>query len=119
MRASCSPAARCSRREPRGRPHEVLRVTSVRIPAAVLQTFVDELDERVADMERDLLALERPAADSVHAEEVRSLFRAAHSLKGAARAIGLPEIETVCHELESRLAPVRSSGGTPDASLIE
>jgi two-component system chemotaxis sensor kinase CheA len=97
----------------------VLQVTSVRIPAAVLQTFVDELDERVADMERDLLALERPAADSVHAEEVRSLFRAAHSLKGAARAIGLPEIETVCHELESRLAPVRSSGGIPDASLIE
>lgn len=94
-------------------------MTNVQIPPAVLQTFLDELDERVADMERDLLALERPAPDNVHAEEVRALFRAAHSLKGAARAIGVREIETVCHELESRLAPVRAKGGTPDAALIE
>jgi two-component system chemotaxis sensor kinase CheA len=89
------------------------------IPPAVLQTFVEELNERVADMERGLLALERPAANDVHSEEVRSLFRAAHSLKGAARAIGQREIETVCHELESRLAPVRAGSGTPDAPLLE
>ena len=86
---------------------------------AILQTFADELDERVADMERSLLALERPAPDNVHAEEARALFRAAHSLKGAARAVGVKEIEAVCHELESRLAPLRASGGTPDAPLIE
>lgn len=94
-------------------------MTTTFMSAAILQTFADELDERVADMERNLLALERPAPENVHAEEARALFRAAHSLKGAARAVGLKEIEVVCHELESRLAPLRASGGTPDASLIE
>lgn len=94
-------------------------MTTTSMSAAILQTFADELDERVTDMERSLLALERPAPDNVHAEEARALFRAAHSLKGAARAVGVKEIEAVCHELESRLAPLRASGGTPDASLIE
>ena len=94
-------------------------MTTTPMSAAILRTFADELDERVSDMERNLLALERPAPDNVHAEEVRALFRAAHSMKGAARAVGVREIETVCHELESRLAPLRSGGGTPDASLIQ
>jgi two-component system, chemotaxis family, sensor kinase CheA len=36
-----------------------------------------------------------------HATDMRKIFRHAHTLKGAARAVGLPELETLAHRLES------------------
>jgi two-component system chemotaxis sensor kinase CheA len=44
---------------------------------------------------------------SIAAKPLELLFRAAHSLKGAARAVGQDEIETVCHAMEGVLAAVQ------------
>ncbi len=39
--------------------------------------------------------------------DIRDIFRRAHSLKGAARAVDLPEIEDMAHRLEAALARVQ------------
>src|SRR5687768_3193087 len=73
----------------------------------LMATFVGELDERVQALNRDLLALEqRPPADQ-RAELLKTLFRSAHSLKGAARAVNVELIESACHRLEEVLSAVR------------
>jgi two-component system chemotaxis sensor kinase CheA len=48
---------------------------------------------------------------------VREIFRRAHSLKGAARAVDLPEIEEAAHAMESQFAEVIDRGGQADAAL--
>ncbi len=77
------------------------------LSARLRAAFLDDLDEQVAAMNADLLALEAaPGA----AAPLRSLFRAAHTLKGAARAAGIEPVERLCHALEERLARARDGG---------
>ena len=66
--------------------------------------FIEELEEQLRVMNEDLLTLERSPAD---VERLRSLFRSVHSLKGAARAAGVPALEELCHALEAELADAR------------
>ena len=67
----------------------------------LLSTFKVEAQEHIKAISSGLIELEkRPPAD-VQAQIVESLFREAHSLKGAARAVNIPDIETVCQSLES------------------
>ncbi len=79
----------------------------------LLATFVGELEEQVSAMNADLLALEACPDDP---ERVHALFRAAHTIKGAARAVGVSPVEQACHALESLLVQVRDGGReiTPD-----
>jgi two-component system chemotaxis sensor kinase CheA len=70
----------------------------------LLATFVEELDEQLSVLNTDLLALEREPGD---AEGLRSVFRVAHTLKGASRAAGIGAIEDLCHALEGALANAR------------
>lgn len=49
------------------------------------QTFFDEADELLADMEQHLLVLQPEAPD---AEQLNAIFRAAHSIKGGAGTFG-------------------------------
>lgn len=74
------------------------------LAARLLATFGSELEEQVRQMNDDLLALEAEPTDP---ERLKSLFRVAHTLKGAARASGVSVIEQACHELESRLVAPR------------
>jgi two-component system chemotaxis sensor kinase CheA len=56
------------------------------------QTFFDEADELLADMEQHLLDLVPEAPDS---EQLNAIFRAAHSIKGgAALPASAPAIAT-------------------------
>jgi len=74
------------------------------LAARLLATFAGELQEQVRAMNEALLALE---ATPGQVEHVHTLFRVAHTLKGASRAAGVPGVERVCHTLESLLAEVR------------
>jgi two-component system, chemotaxis family, sensor kinase CheA len=88
------------------------------LAARLMATFVGELDEQVQVMNGDILALESNPRD---AEHVKSLFRVAHTLKGAARASAVPVIEQACHELETLLAEVRDGArtlGPADVTLL-
>jgi two-component system chemotaxis sensor kinase CheA len=77
----------------------------------LLETFLGELEEQLRAMNADLLALEAVPGDDEH---LRSLFRVAHTLKGAARAAGVPLIERACHALETLLAAVRDGRASLD-----
>lgn len=72
--------------------------------ARLLVTFIGELEEQVRTMNAELLALE---AEPTDAEHLKSLFRVAHTLKGAARAAGVVPVEQACHRLETLLARAR------------
>lgn len=67
-------------------------------------TFLVELEEQIRGINAELLVLEQ---DSLAEGPLRSLFRSAHTLKGAARAAGFPEVEQVCHSLETLLSKAR------------
>lgn len=68
------------------------------------EAFVVEAQEHLQAVTNGLLGLEqRPAADR-RRELVETTFREAHSLKGAARAVGRTDIESVCQEMESIFA---------------
>ena len=73
----------------------------------IMATFLEELDEHVATLNRDLLAMEKDPAPEQRVEILHSLFRAAHSLKGASRAVDVGLIEQACHALEDLLVDVR------------
>jgi two-component system chemotaxis sensor kinase CheA len=81
-------------------------------------TFVQELEEQVRELNGGLLALEQQPDD---AERIRSLFRSAHTIKGAARVAGVPAVENVCHAMESVFAGIRDGRQTltgSDFSLL-
>ncbi|MES2642646.1 MAG: response regulator [Myxococcota bacterium] len=65
--------------------------------------FVAELEEHVASMNRELLALERAPA-SERTAPIQALSRTIHTVKGAARAASVPMIEQASHRLEDLLA---------------
>ena len=68
------------------------------------QLFKVESAEHLARLDDGLLRLEKSPTDGALLEEV---FREAHSLKGAARMLGLSAIEIVAHGLESVLNTAR------------
>jgi two-component system, chemotaxis family, sensor kinase CheA len=71
----------------------------------LLESFRVEAGERLGVM-ADTLANWRQSGAS--ADSVESLFREVHSLKGAARAVGLAPIERLCHAWESLLGAIRA-----------
>lgn len=88
------------------------------LAARLLATFTAELEEQVRAMNADLLALEAEPSD---AERVRSLFRGAHTLKGAARAAAVTPVEQACHALETLLVEARDGTltlGPPEFALL-
>jgi len=70
----------------------------------LLATFREEAEEHVRAISSSLIDLENTPGLEERAPIVEKIFREAHSLKGAARAVNLKEIETVCQSLEGVLA---------------
>ena len=75
----------------------------------LLAMFRVEADEHLAAMSSGLIELEKAPASAQRAEIVEKIFREAHSLKGAARAVNLAEIESLSHSLESVFAGLKSN----------
>ena len=73
----------------------------------LLATFRVEADEHLQAMSSGLLALEKMPAGAGRAEIIEKIFREAHSLKGAARAVDLTQIESVCQALEGVFAGLK------------
>lgn len=71
-----------------------------------LDLFVQEAEEGLETLERELLLLERAPTG----ERIDVVFRAAHTLKGSSRAMGFSNVAEVTHEMENVLDAAR--GGT-------
>ena len=83
----------------------------------ILQLYVQESLEHLADIENDLLAIEQ-AGENIDVDLVNKVFRAAHSIKGAAGFLGLDNIKELAHKIENLLGLVRSREMIPNTDLI-
>src|SRR5580693_3760943 len=63
-------------------------------------TFTIEAAEHLHAMTTGLLELEKTPSSQTRLDLVATIFRAAHSLKGAARAVDFTNIESSCQTLE-------------------
>jgi two-component system chemotaxis sensor kinase CheA len=86
------------------------------LAARLRAMFVEELEDQVTEANRHLLALERAPESG---EELRSLFRVMHTLKGAARAANVADLERLCHRLEAMLASARDAGRPLDKTELQ
>ncbi|MFV0263539.1 MAG: chemotaxis protein CheA [Kluyvera sp.] len=79
------------------------------------QTFFDEADELLADMEQHLLDL---AVDDPDAEQLNAIFRAAHSIKGGAGTFGFSVLQETTHLMENLLDEARRGEMTLSTDII-
>ncbi|PQQ25112.1 chemotaxis protein CheA [Photorhabdus hindustanensis] len=71
---------------------------------AFYQTFFDEADELLEDMEQHLLQLNPDEPDQ---EQLNAIFRSAHSIKGGAATFGFIKLQQTTHVLENLLDSAR------------
>jgi two-component system, chemotaxis family, sensor kinase CheA len=79
------------------------------------QTFFDEADELLADMETHLLALDIHSPDK---DLLNAIFRAAHSIKGGAATFGFTVLQQTTHILENLLDEARGGNLTLTSDII-
>ncbi|UUZ74869.1 Hpt domain-containing protein [Polaromonas sp. P1(28)-13] len=82
-------------------------------------TFKVEAEEHVQAIAAGLLALERPPSAKAQSQIVETVFRAAHSLKGAARAVDFTEIELLCQSLEDVFVSWKRLDSVPSADALD
>lgn len=78
--------------------------------------FKVESEEHLQALESGLLHLEKKPEDSAILEEV---FREAHSLKGAARMLGIEDVELLAHRLEDVLGSAHRNAEKIERHLID
>lgn len=83
----------------------------------ILQGFIEESLEHLADIENDLLEIE-DGGENIDEDLVNKVFRAAHSIKGGAGFMGLTVIQDLAHSMENVLGLVRSAKLVPTPEVI-
>jgi two-component system, chemotaxis family, sensor kinase CheA len=81
----------------------------------IIAEFVVESREHLADVENQLLAIEKSGAD-IDVELVNHVFRAVHSIKGAAGFFGFTVLGHLAHDLENVLNLIRNRQIVPDGA---
>src|SRR5207302_733336 len=84
--------------------------------ADVLEYFVPEAVEHLESMAQSLIALEGEGATE---SEIAALFRAVHTLKGAAYTVGCGMIGDLAHRVEDMLGEIREHQRPLDRAAIE
>ncbi len=85
---------------------------------ALIESFVEEANEGLANIENDLLAIEEAGANIDH-ELVNTVFRCIHSIKGSSGFLGLKNIGTLAHEMENILNLIRNDELVPNSTIID
>ena len=80
------------------------------------QVFFEEAEENLARMEQQLLGIDIAAADD---EELNSIFRCAHSVKGGAATFGFKDVAELTHQMESLLDKLRRHELMPSAPMVD
>jgi two-component system chemotaxis sensor kinase CheA len=78
-------------------------------------TFRDEAAELLQELEAALLALEESPDEPGQVDRV---FRALHTLKGAAGLVGFDSVTELCHAAETVFERVRSGERASDRSVV-
>ena len=74
----------------------------------IRETFRIEAEENISSMTSNLIEFEKNPSESRKTELIEIIFRQAHSLKGASRAVNITEIESVCQSLESVFSAMKN-----------
>ncbi|CAM5782509.1 chemotaxis protein CheA [Rhizobacter fulvus] len=80
------------------------------------QVFFEEAGENLDRMEAQLLEIDIAAADD---EELNSIFRCAHSVKGGAATFGFADVAELTHQMETLLDKLRRHELTPTAAMVD
>jgi len=80
--------------------------------------FLAEAREHMENIEEDLLMLESKSGGQ-EPEIIASVFRAIHSIKGAAGYLGLNKISKLTHVMETMLQMIRIDEIKPDSNIID
>ena len=80
-----------------------------------MQLFLDEMTEHLDVLEAELLVIEESGVDN---ERIGRLFRAAHTIKGAAAMVGLDEMAALTHAMESIFDRMRTQCLAPKADTV-
>lgn len=84
----------------------------------ILAEFVVESREHLAGIENQLLAIES-GGENTDLDLVNTVFRAVHSIKGAAGFLGLNSIGHLAHALENVLNLIRNQQLRPDGTATD
>ena len=84
----------------------------------ILEEFVVESTEHLADVENQLLQIEKDGAD-IDSDLVNTVFRAVHSVKGVAGFLGFDKINTLSHRLENVLNLIRNRQLVPTKPIVD
>ncbi len=84
--------------------------------AAIKQTFFQECEEQLVELETGLLAIEEGDHDP---ETVNAVFRAVHSIKGGAGAFNLTDLVHFAHIFESAMELVRTNKLAPTPPVLK
>lgn len=76
----------------------------------LLQAFRYEAAEHLETLNNALLQFERTMEPEQRQAHIQDAFRAAHSLKGAARAVSMDSIQSIAHAMENVFQSVRDEG---------
>lgn len=80
-----------------------------------LRLFLEETREHLDTLETELLEVERGGVDS---ERVARVFRAAHTIKGAAATVGLEGMAGLTHAMETLFDRMRSGDLVPTSTVM-
>lgn len=80
------------------------------------ESFFEEAEELLDDMERYLLDLD---LDDPDPEQLNAIFRAAHSIKGGAGAFGFTVLQETTHKLENLLDYARKGQLTLRSDIVD
>lgn len=87
--------------------------------AKLLATFRVEAEEHVKALSDGLLRLESHLPPNQQQEWLETVFREAHSLKGAARSVDQPLIQELCQSLENVLSAWKKGTLEPSPGLFD
>jgi len=83
---------------------------------AIRETFFQECEEQLGELETGLLSMQEGAADD---ETVNAVFRAVHSIKGGAGAFKLDRLVKFAHVFETTLDKIRTGQLAPAPALMK
>ncbi len=85
----------------------------------LLGAFAQEAADHVRGITAGLLDMENGVTHADGEPLIVRVYRQAHSLKGAARTVGLAEVESVCHAMETVLGAMKSASLAASPELYD
>ncbi|MDM7925025.1 MAG: Hpt domain-containing protein [bacterium] len=85
----------------------------------LLAMFKIEAEEHLKGISSNLLELEKIQDAGEQTPVIETIYREAHSLKGAARAVNLNQVETLCQSLESVFSAMKRHVLSPTSAQYD